>query len=189
MASDQGAWQIVPKAIKNASRVAREAVTHKVNPHIIANRPTMTKCVQAAQIDGKRGERSASIVSTGAYMPSRVLSNADLEKMVDTSDEWIHEPHRHPPSAASRGRRNSPRTMGARAASRRWQTGKGIDPKSIDLIIVGDLHARHRFPLHACYISTRSAPRAPRPMTCRRPAQASFTRWSRGGAVHRRRFV
>ena len=33
--------------------------------------------------------RSASILSTGAYLPSRVLTNAELEKMVDTSDEWI----------------------------------------------------------------------------------------------------
>ena len=33
--------------------------------------------------------RTASIVSTGMYVPSRVLTNAELEKMVDTSDEWI----------------------------------------------------------------------------------------------------
>jgi len=33
--------------------------------------------------------RTASIVGTGSYTPSRVLTNADLEKIVDTSDEWI----------------------------------------------------------------------------------------------------
>ena len=33
--------------------------------------------------------RSAASGSTGAYLPIRVLTNADLEKMVDTSDEWI----------------------------------------------------------------------------------------------------
>jgi 3-oxoacyl-[acyl-carrier-protein] synthase-3 len=32
---------------------------------------------------------SASIIGTGSYVPERVLSNADLEKMVETSDEWI----------------------------------------------------------------------------------------------------
>ena len=31
------------------------------------------------------------ILGTGAYVPERVLSNFDLEKMVDTSDEWIRE--------------------------------------------------------------------------------------------------
>ena len=33
--------------------------------------------------------RPAHIVGTGSYVPERVLSNADLEKMVDTTDEWI----------------------------------------------------------------------------------------------------
>ncbi|NCB54461.1 MAG: 3-oxoacyl-ACP synthase, partial [Epsilonproteobacteria bacterium] len=33
----------------------------------------------------------ASLKSIGAYVPSRILSNADLEKMVDTSDEWIEK--------------------------------------------------------------------------------------------------
>jgi 3-oxoacyl-[acyl-carrier-protein] synthase III len=35
--------------------------------------------------------RSATIVGTGMYVPDRVLSNADLERLVDTSDEWIRE--------------------------------------------------------------------------------------------------
>lgn len=33
----------------------------------------------------------ASLKSIGAYAPSRILSNSDLEKMVDTSDEWIEK--------------------------------------------------------------------------------------------------
>ena len=32
---------------------------------------------------------SARIIGTGSYVPPKVLTNADLEKMVDTSDEWI----------------------------------------------------------------------------------------------------
>ena len=35
--------------------------------------------------------RRVGIVGLGAYTPERVLSNADLEKMVDTSDQWIVE--------------------------------------------------------------------------------------------------
>ena len=37
------------------------------------------------------GVRGATIVGTGMYVPDRVLSNADLERMVETSDEWIRE--------------------------------------------------------------------------------------------------
>lgn len=33
--------------------------------------------------------RTVSITGVGAYVPQRVLSNADLERMVETSDEWI----------------------------------------------------------------------------------------------------
>ena len=33
--------------------------------------------------------RFSAIVSTGSYVPEKVLTNFDLEKMVDTSDEWI----------------------------------------------------------------------------------------------------
>ena len=33
--------------------------------------------------------RTCSITSVGSYVPEKILTNADLEKMVDTSDEWI----------------------------------------------------------------------------------------------------
>ena len=34
-------------------------------------------------------KRIVSIIGTGSYVPEKVLTNHDLEKMVDTSDEWI----------------------------------------------------------------------------------------------------
>ena len=37
------------------------------------------------------GPRKVEIAGTGSYVPERVLSNLDLEKMVDTSDEWIQK--------------------------------------------------------------------------------------------------
>ena len=94
--------------------------------------------------------RSASIVSTGAYVPSRVLSNADLEKMVETSDEWILS------RTGIRERRIAAddeftSDMGARAAEQALQLG-GIDPKSIDLIIVATCTPDTVFPSTACYI-------------------------------------
>src|SRR5271154_7041019 len=78
--------------------------------------------------------RSASIVSTGAYLPSRVLSNAELEKMVETSNDWIIS------RTGIRERRIAAEDeftsdMGAHAARQALELG-GVDPKSIDLIIV-----------------------------------------------------
>ena len=36
-----------------------------------------------------KSKRTVSIIGTGSYVPERVLTNADLEKMVETNDEWI----------------------------------------------------------------------------------------------------
>jgi 3-oxoacyl-[acyl-carrier-protein] synthase-3 len=97
--------------------------------------------------------RSASIVSTGAYLPSRVLTNADLEKMVETSDEWILS------RTGIRERRIAAddeftSDMGAKAAQQALELG-GIDPLSIDLIIVATCTADTVFPSTACYIQNK----------------------------------
>ena len=94
--------------------------------------------------------RSASILSTGAYLPSRVLTNAELEKMVDTTDEWIFS------RTGIRERRIAEKDettsdMGAQAASQAIQRA-GIDPKSIDLIIVATCTPDNAFPSTACYV-------------------------------------
>src|SRR5437899_8836268 len=52
----------------------------------LANSSNVVKNPRAKH--GFRG-RTCSITSVGSYVPERVLTNADLEKMVDTSDEWI----------------------------------------------------------------------------------------------------
>jgi len=94
--------------------------------------------------------RSASIVSTGAYLPSRVLSNAELEKMVETSNEWIlSRTGIRERRIAAEGEFTS--DMGARAASQALELG-GIDPKSIDLIIVATCTPDTIFPSTACHI-------------------------------------
>ena len=94
--------------------------------------------------------RSASIVGTGAYLPSRVLTNAELEKMVDTSNEWIMS------RTGIRERRIAEKDeytsdMGARAAEQALQLS-GIDPKDIDLIIVATCTPDTIFPSTACHI-------------------------------------
>jgi 3-oxoacyl-[acyl-carrier-protein] synthase-3 len=97
--------------------------------------------------------RSASILSTGAYLPRRVLTNADLEKIVDTTDEWIVS------RTGIRERRIAAEDeftsdMGAQAARQALELG-GIDPQSIDLIIVATCTGDTVFPSTACYIQDK----------------------------------
>ncbi len=97
--------------------------------------------------------RSASIVATGAYLPSRVLTNADLEHMVETTDEWIIS------RTGIRERRIAAddeftSDMGAKAAQQALELG-GINPQSIDLIIVATCTSDTVFPSTACYIQNK----------------------------------
>src|SRR6059036_1441005 len=76
--------------------------------------------------------RTCSIISVGSYVPERILTNADLEKTVDTSDEWITSrtgiKERH---IAADGEFTS--DMAANAARRAMESG-GITADQIDLI-------------------------------------------------------
>jgi 3-oxoacyl-[acyl-carrier-protein] synthase-3 len=97
--------------------------------------------------------RSASVVSTGAYLPSRILTNAELEHMVETSDEWIRS------RTGIRERRIASvdeltSDMGAKAAQQALELG-GIDPLSIDLIIVATCTPDTIFPSTACHIQRK----------------------------------
>lgn len=75
------------------------------------------------------------IAGTGSYLPDRVLTNADLEKLVETSDEWIRTrtgiSQRH--IAADK----QTTTDLAEHASRRAIMDAGVSPAEIDLIVVG----------------------------------------------------
>jgi 3-oxoacyl-[acyl-carrier-protein] synthase III len=94
--------------------------------------------------------RNASILSTGAYLPSRVLTNADLEKMVDTTDEWIIER-----TGIKERRLAAPDEytshMGTKAAQQAL-TSAGLKPTDIDLIIVATCTPDTIFPSTACHI-------------------------------------
>ena len=96
---------------------------------------------------------SASIVSTGMYVPSRVMTNAELEKMVDTTDEWIMS------RTGIRERRIAAddeftSDMGAKAAQQALELG-GVDAQEIDLIIVATCTSDTVFPSTACYIQSK----------------------------------
>jgi 3-oxoacyl-[acyl-carrier-protein] synthase-3 len=75
------------------------------------------------------------IIGTGSYVPERVLTNHDLEKMVDTSDKWILE------RTGIRERRiageNETNVTMGRHALERAIGGARIDPTDIDMLVVG----------------------------------------------------
>jgi len=95
----------------------------------------------------------ARIIGTGSYLPEKVLSNADLEKMVETSDDWIVS------RTGIRERRiaadNQTTCDLAENAARRAIEAAGIDIKSIDLIIVATTTADRIFPSTACLLQER----------------------------------
>jgi 3-oxoacyl-[acyl-carrier-protein] synthase-3 len=88
------------------------------------------------------------IVSTGRYLPERVLTNADLEKMVDTSDQWILE------RTGIRERRIAApdmgaADMGARAAQVAMDRA-GVQPGEIDVIVLSTATPDRLLPATAC---------------------------------------
>ncbi|MGB0514306.1 MAG: beta-ketoacyl-ACP synthase III [Wenzhouxiangellaceae bacterium] len=95
----------------------------------------------------------ARIVGTGAYLPEKVLTNADLEKMVDTSDQWIRE------RTGIRERRiaANDQTTGdlAEQAGRIALEESGVAPGEIDLLVVGTTTPDLVFPSTACLIQQR----------------------------------
>jgi len=93
------------------------------------------------------------IIGTGGYLPAKVLTNRDLEKMVDTTDAWIVERtgirERH---IAAEDETSA--SMGEQAA-RRAIAAAGIAVDDIDLIIVATTTSDRVFPSTACLLQDR----------------------------------
>jgi 3-oxoacyl-[acyl-carrier-protein] synthase-3 len=94
--------------------------------------------------------RTVSIIGTGSYLPERVLTNFDLEKMVDTSDAWIRTrtgiSERR--IAAKEEATSDLATKAALAAMEQAQ----ITAEEIDLIIVSTVTPDMAFPATACWV-------------------------------------
>lgn len=92
----------------------------------------------------------AVILGTGSCLPERTLTNADLERMVDTSDDWI----------TSRTGIQNRRIAGkdeqnyqlATKAARRALAVTGIDAEELDLIIVATISSHMIMPSTACFV-------------------------------------
>ncbi len=96
---------------------------------------------------------NAEIKGTGMYVPEKILTNSDLEKMVDTSDEWIRE------RTGIKERRiaaddQAPSDL-ALESSKRALSAAGIDAKSLDMIIVCTSTPDVIFPSTACFLQKK----------------------------------
>lgn len=97
--------------------------------------------------------RSVGIIGTGKYVPERVLTNADLEKMVDTNDEWIvsrtgiRERHIAAPEQATSD-------LAYEAAVRALKSA-GMTADQLELIIVATITPDTSFPSTACILQDK----------------------------------
>src|SRR5665811_1615335 len=95
----------------------------------------------------------SKIIGTGSYLPIKILTNFDLEKIVDTTDEWIvsrsgiHERH-----IAAADEMTSDLAL---QASLRAIEMAGISPDDIDLIIVATTSPDKMFPSTACILQDK----------------------------------
>ncbi len=96
---------------------------------------------------------AAKITGVAGYVPPRVVTNVDMEKIVDTSDEWIRtrtgirERHFAEPGVASSH-------LGTEAV-RKLLAAKGLSAEEIDLIVVATVTPDMLFPATACLIQDR----------------------------------
>jgi len=96
---------------------------------------------------------SAGIVGVGSYAPSRKLTNSDLEKIVDTSDEWIRT--RTGISERRICEDGVPTSEIAVIAARRAIAQAGISPEEIDLIICATVTPDMPFPAMGCIVQDK----------------------------------
>ena len=93
----------------------------------------------------------AMIAGTGSYVPAKRLTNQDLSTMVETNDDWIMQ------RTGIRERRiadkdESTATL-ATAAARNALESAGLEPKDLDLIIVGTITPEMIFPATSCFVA------------------------------------
>ena len=97
------------------------------------------------------GKRRAIIAGTGSYVPEKRLTNDDLSKMVETSDEWIVQ------RTGIRERRiagseETTAQMASRAATRALRAA-GIEAKDVDLVLVATITPEMTTPATACFVA------------------------------------
>ena len=97
--------------------------------------------------------RTCSITGIGSYVPAKILTNADLEKIVDTSDEWSTS------RTGIKERRVAAKDeftsdMAVQAAQRAMKMA-GVTAEQVDLIIVATITPDMPFPATACLVQQK----------------------------------
>ena len=94
-----------------------------------------------------------TIIGIGSYVPEKIMTNFDLEKMVDTSDEWIKT------RSGIRERRIAEDNIAtsdlAFEASKRALESAGLKPQELDALILGTATPDMLFPSTACLVQSR----------------------------------
>jgi 3-oxoacyl-[acyl-carrier-protein] synthase III len=97
--------------------------------------------------------RSVSITGTGSYVPERILTNADLEKMVETSNDWIVT------RTGIRERRIAAENQNTSdlsvEAAKKAMEQAGVTALDLDLIIVATVTPDTFFPATACWVQKK----------------------------------
>jgi 3-oxoacyl-[acyl-carrier-protein] synthase-3 len=97
--------------------------------------------------------RRAKIGALGTYVPPDVITNQDLEKLVDTNDQWIRE------RTGIRERHVLAKGLGVSdmcaEAARRCLAARGIEPGEVEVIIVGTVTPDMMFPATACLVQDK----------------------------------
>jgi len=108
----------------------------------------MTK--KSPQTKNRQPARTVSIIGTGSYVPERILTNAELEKLVETSDEWItSRTGIKERRIAAEGEFTS--HMASKAALNAMEQA-GVTVEEIDLILVATVTPDTFFPSTACHV-------------------------------------
>ena len=99
------------------------------------------------------GAPKSRIAGTGAYVPEQVLSNLDLEKLVDTSDAWIQERTGiRERRVAAPGQASSDMAL---IAAQRALEAAGMSAADLDMIIVGTISPDMRLPACAAFLQQK----------------------------------
>jgi 3-oxoacyl-[acyl-carrier-protein] synthase III len=97
--------------------------------------------------------KKVGIIGTGSFLPEKILTNADLQKMVDTNDEWIQQ------RTGIVQRRVADSSLAtsdlAVEAARRALKDAHLEPKDLDMIILGTVTPDHVTPSTACYVQNK----------------------------------
>jgi hypothetical protein len=98
-------------------------------------------------------KRTVSIIGTGSYLPERILTNAELEQMVETSDEWITtRTGIKERRIAADGEHTS--DLAAKAGQAALENA-GISADEVDLILVATVTPDMFFPSTACFVQSK----------------------------------